>query len=647
MIIQNFSLDMPVAKPVIGRYSKTTSAPQAVNLAAGDSFVKKNEKPTGNAAYETWLSRLAATLRWRQSVHDKNWKRAYSMYTGVHWRDQSEHDPSSDQVRERITVNITMSTVLNIVPFLMNQTPEFRCKPRKPEKALAAKLQQAVLNYEYEQRNMDDQLRMAVLDAAIIGHGIVKVGYNFEIDKAKKKVDGEIVYEDYIKQDSPYVQRICPFYFLLDPTASENNLETASWCAQILFKSGADVCANQRYDQSVIRKIQLGFYSPDTRSTVFSDGVDPSVSSLVSDDVTKLPEHDLWVLYEVWSKKHKKYFVFASGVPEPLLEKDSPYEYIDGFPFHKLDYIPLPDELYGAGIPYSIEDQQFELNRIRTAAFEHRRRFNRKYLALKGKVSQTEANKLIESPDGTVIFVDMFDCIKPLEDAPLSQDNLVAEQMIREDIRQLTGSDQLISGGQLPSRTTGTEVQSRTSLFRMKMDDRIKAVDKFVVRIATQVLQHIKNNFREDRFVEILGEEGLFWKLEKLSSEQIKEDVDVSMETISAPKVDPTVDRQQRMTIFGMCMQALPLVQAGIFAIDINKLFAWTMEGFGYKDIGKFFAPALLNYGALRQQQAPQQGQQPAGVAPAQTNFGSPAPVDMMQQNGFGALLGQMNGGIQ
>lgn len=624
---------MPVAKPVIGKYSKGTSVSQAVNLASGETSIKKNEKPTGEAAYETWLSRLAATLRWRQSVYDKNWKRAYSMYNGVHWRDLKEGDPSSDQVRERITVNITMSTVLNIVPFLMNQTPEFRCKPRRPEKALSAKLQESVLNYEYNQRDMDDQIRAAVLDAAIIGHGIIKVGYNLEIDTAKKKVDGEIQYESYISKDAPYAKRICPFYFLLDPTASENNLETAAWCGEIFFKSGADVCANQRYDQTVIRKIQLGFYSPDTRSTVFSTAVDPSVSSLVSDDVTKLPEHDLWVLYEIWSKKHRKYFVFASGVPEPLLEKDWPYDYIDNFPYHKVDYIPLPDELYGAGIPYSIEDQQFELNRIRTAAFEHRRRFNRKYLALKGKVSQLEANKLVNSPDGTVIFVDMMDVIKPLEDAQLSQDNLVAEQMIREDIRQLTGSDQLISGGQLPSRTTSGEVQTRTSLFRMKMDDRIKAIDKFVVKIGTQVLQHIKNNFRTERFVEILGQEGLFWDLEKLTSEQIREEVDVSMETISAPKVDPVVDRQQRVQVFGMAMQLLPFIQAGIVAIDINKLFGWVMESFGYKDIGKFFSPALMNQPALQQQnQTGQPGQN--GTQPQQPlALFNPQPANIQQQS--------------
>lgn len=633
---------MAVQKPIIGKYQRGTALSQStLNLAAQDQSVKK-ETSTGSTTYEIWLNRLSATLRWRQSQYDTDWDRAYKMYNGVHWRDKHETNPSSDNVSDRITVNITMSTVLNTVPFLMNQTPQFRCKPRKPEKALSAKLQESVLNYEYEQRDMDSQIRDAVLDAVIIGHGIVKVGYILELDKAKKKVDGEIVYEDYIKQDSPYAKRICPYYFLFDPTASENNLETAQWCSEIFFQTFRNICANQRYDPKVIRKLQLGIYSPDTKSTVFDNKKDASLNHLTSENTASFPETDLVVCYEVWDKRYKKYYIFASNVPEPLLEKDWPFDYIDGFPYHKVDYIPLPDQLYGAGIPYSIEDQQFELNRIRTSAFEHRRRFNRKYLALKGKVSEQEANKLVESPDGTVIFVDMFDCIKPLEDAPMSQDAILAEQMIREDIRQLTGNDQLIGGGQLPSRTTGTEVQSRTSLFRLKMDDRVKTIDKFVVKIGTQVLQHIKNNFRTERFVEILGDEGLQWNLERLTPEQIKEEVDVSMETISAPKVSPEIDRNQRMTIFGMVMQGLPLIQAGILAIDINKLFAWVLESFGYKDVGKFFSPALLNYGALRQQQATQGGQTGQAQPPALN--GAATPVDMMQQNGIQAIMGQLNG---
>jgi hypothetical protein len=563
------------------------------------------------------------------------------MYNGIHWRDMIETDPSSDQARDRITVNVTMSNVLNIVPFLMSQNPKFICKPRKPEKDKVAALQSEILNYEYEQREMHAQVKRSVYDCVIIGHGIVKVGYALEIDEAAKKSDGAIDYASYIKEDSPFVKRICPLHFLIDPTASENNLETARWCAEIFFKPLQDVCANTRYNPSVITKIKKGFYTPGTKSTVFDNLSDASMESLNAQGFGTVsqafPENDLVVCYEVWDKKHRKYYIFADNVPEPLLEKDWPYEYIDNFPYLKVDYIPLQDDLYGVGIPYTIEDQQFELNRVRTSAFEHRRRFNRKYTAVEGQLDTTEANKLVQGEDGTVIFVKAQNAILPIQEANMSQDTLVVEGMIKDDVRQMTGSDALISGGQLPSRTTQGEVQTRTSLFRLKLDDRAEAIDKFVRKVGVQVLQHIKNNYRTERVVALLGLKGVNW--ETLSSSDIKEEMDVSMESIASPKVDPMVDRQQRMTIWQQAMQSLPLVQAGLIKIDFNQLFAWVMESFGYKDVGRFFDFDLVVQPPL--QQIDGQQQQPQIVQQ------SPQAGDLAQQSGINAIFGQMNGGIQ
>lgn len=642
---------MAVAKPVIVPYRKQTTLQQLNSLATKNSSTQKEETATGQNTYEIWQSRIKQTLRWRHSKFDKDWKRAYDMYNGKHWRDTDEDNPSSDEPRNKITVNITMSNVLNTVPFLQNKSPHFKCKPRKPEDVESAKLQEGILNYEYEQRDMNVQVKSALYDCVTVGHGIVKTGYNLELNIPKNKKDGQTLnYEDYIQQDCPFVKRISPFYFLIDPTASENSLESARWCAEIFFKAKRDVLANPTYDQTVINKVKeqhIGFI-PGTKQTVFDSLDEASLNSLIADDTeVKQPESELWVLYELWDKRYKKYYVFLDGVKEPLIEKDWPFMYLDSFPYLKVDYVPIQDQLYGVGIPYQIEDQQFELNRIRTAAFQHRRRFNRKYLALEGKVHPDEANKLINGPDGTVVFVKMMDVIKPLDDAPMSQDNAIAEAMVKDDVRQLTGQDNLVQGNNLQSRTTGTEVQARTGLFRMKMDDRVEAVDRWHTKIGRQVLQHIKANFRKERIIEVLGLNGINWELKPLSQKQIKDEVDVSMETVSAPKVDPAVDRQQRMTIFGMATQLLPFIQAGIVMIDINKLFAWVMEGFGYQDVGRFFTPALMVNPPLQQTQG--QGQ---GVSQQQPSLlgASPNPVDIAQQGGLQNILGMLNGlngGIQ
>ena len=600
--------------------------------------LEKKEKGSGNFDYEIWMARLQSTLRWRQNYWngDKNWNRAYDMFRGKHWRDMQEQDPSSDQLRDRITVNVTQSSILNVLPFLMTSHPEFQGKARKPSKTESVKLQTSMLNYEYTQREMHPQVKKSGLDAAICGHGITKTGYNLELDEAISKVEGLINYEDYVKADAPFAKRVSPFFFLIDPEASEANLETARWCAEIFFKTERDILANSNYSSSVRNKIKNGTYPLKYKTHLMGKNYDdPTLNNLTKEtDDPALPESRLVMLYEVWDKKYLKYFVFADGVADPLIEKDWPYSYLDGVPYVKVDYITLPDELYGIGIPYQIEDQQFELNRNRTYAFEHRRRFSaRKYEVLKG-VDEGEFTRFMNGEDGVGIRVQQMGSIMPIPDAPMPEDTGIVEAMIRSDVQDMTGLDALLRGQNLPDRTTSGEVSTRTSLFRLKLDDRIEAIDRFVLKVGTQVLQHIKGNYNTERVLEIVGESGVNW--ETLTFEQIKDEVDIMMETISAPKVDPLLERQQALQIWQISMSSLPLIQAGLLRIDMNALFGWMMEKFGIKDVGRFFADALIIKPPLQEQAGGQQGQNNVVQFPQQPNAGS-----MFQQVSGGAISNQ------
>lgn len=605
--------------------------------------LESKEIGKGNFDNELWLSRLHQTLRWRQNYWngDRNWNRAYDLFRGKHWRDMQEENPSSDQLRDRITVNETQSAVLDIVPFLMTKHPHFVGTPVRQSKTASVKLQTQKLNYEYSRRYMNSQVKKAVYDAAICGHGIVKDGYILEVDEAIKKTDGiNINYEDYIKEDAPYIKRISPFFFLIDPLAPEANLETARWCAEIFLKTERDILANSRYDSKALNKIKSGEFPLNFKNSqlgVHAD--DPVLNNLSKEsDDPALPESRLCLLFEVWDWKYKKLRVFADGCPLPLLEKDWPYDYIDKFPFTKMDYIVLPDELYGVGIPYQIEDQQFELNRNRTYAFEHRRRFSaRKYEVLQN-VSDPEFTKFANGEDGAMVRVQQIGSIVPIQDAPMPEDTQIVEGMITRDIQRATGLDNLFKGGNLQSRTTSGEVQTRASIFRLKLEDRIDAVDKFVLTIATHVLQHIKGNFTKDEAIRLFGPSGEYW--ETLTPDMIKEDVDLDMETISAPQIDPIQQMQMASNVFAT---AAPFVQAGILQVDLNKLFGWLMEKQGIKDAAQFFAPAAAPTPPLLESPAPpdpnkQQGQ--GNVIPFPSQSQSLNLEDIFQQGNIGNQTG-------
>lgn len=617
------------------------------------------EKSTGEESYSLWLSRLELTRQWRHNYEfgDKAWSQAYRIYSGKHWNYGDDVDDvyaSSDYVKDRITVNIAGSTILNIVPFLVARDPVFMFKPRKSEDVVAAMLQENLLNYEFRKQKMLQEVKRSVTDCAITGTGIIKTGYTLEVDEGNKS-DGELVYEDYVKVDRPFVQRINPFDFLFDPTGETYDLRSARWCAQIFYKPYRDVIANKRYNKSVRDKINTKEYSVVTRDS-YLKGIQmadlPSYSDGTFSWEEAQLESSLVVLYEVWDKKFKKYYVFAANVADPLIEKDWPYDYLDGFPFLKLDYIPIPNSPYGIGIPYWIRDQQYELNRNRTAMFEHRRRFNRKYAVLENAMDESEMIKLQEGEDGTIVQVrGGADSIQAIEDAPMSQDIQVVEQIIKADIQELTGSDALLRGGGLPSRTTGTEVQTRAQIFRMKLDDRVDAVDQFVTEIGRQIVDHIKANMIKNEVIKIVGQQGEYWV--EYTSEDIQAEADVEIETVSKQKLDPVVEKQQALQVFQLASQMLPLVQSGQISIDFNQLFKWLLEKFDIKDASRFFAPSQFISPPLTTQleQPAQQAGNPnpeIGMQPQQPEMpmaGEPTGMGVGQEMGLGAIMNQ--GGLQ
>lgn len=556
-----------------------------------DKFVR--EPKTGEDTYDLWQTRINAALSWRQNHWngDKAWKRSYRMFRGDHWRVMlsDQDDPSSDAVRDRITVNLTGSTVLSFLPFLVRKNPEFLVTARRPKFLVAAAIQRAILNYEWQARKMQRQIKRAVADMAICGHGIIKTGFILDINEdaaTNPNLDGKIAYESYVTKEAPYIKRVSPFMFLFDPEAPEHDLESARWCGEIFFKPLQDIIANKQYDSKVVRQIKDGIETPKTVQSYLAETQSGSTPLFAKEE---LPKSDLerCVMAEIWDKKHMKYYVFAIGIPEPLIERPWPYPYLNGFPYHKVDFITLPDEHYPVGIPRWIEDQQFELNRIRTSMFEHRRRFNRKYVVVEGQVDPEEMNKLEAGPDGTVVLAKDINAIKALEDARLASDQIQTEAVIKQDVREITGADELLRGGGLPSRTTATEVSARANLVTLKLDDRIEAIDDFVKDICNQLIQHVKANYVTDKLMKVAGPQGIYWV--NFTQEDIQGDFDIEIETTSAEKVDPSTNRAQALQILQIITQNLQvLVQSGL-KINVTELFRYVFEQFNVKDIARIF----------------------------------------------------------
>lgn len=547
-------------------------------------------------SYEDWHKKIEDALEFRNQHWngDKAWRRFIALFRGDQWRtskyNQSYLEPDSESPRDRITVNVTGSTVLLAKSFLVSKkNPKFIIKPRRileafevQQLAVNSLLQQETLNYEWHERNMDFQTKESVLDAVIIGHGITKTGFTRKKSTARSiKADGSIEYRDYISDEAPYLERVNPFRFLFD-TEHENyrQLDSGSWCAEIIFRTRQDVLADDRFNQKIIKGIKSGIETPETVSLKPAD-----INNYRGGNAADFYNRD--ILYEVWDKKFQMFYIFMKGIEKPLYEEPWPYEYLDGFPYNKLDFIPVPNEHYGIGIPYFIEDQQLELNRVRTTMFDHRRRFNRKYLAIQGAIEPSELQKIITGETGAFAWVNQQNAVTPMMEGTIPKDSFNVEGVIKADINELSGVDKLARGGDLPSRTSAAEIQARQQYTNLKLDDRSLDVDNFYINNGRKVLQHIKANYSQDKVIQINGIKGQQWV--KFTPEDIKGEFDIEMESVSAPPVDEIADRQQRIQIFQLLMQNMQIMSQAQIPINWTELFKWLLESFGEKDISKFF----------------------------------------------------------
>lgn len=557
----------------------------------------KLEPKDGEELGKLWHARLEQALRYRKNLRnaDKQWERASQLDRGDHWNNgqqAGETGKKSDNLAQNVTVNLIGSYARDFLAFLFKNVPKFLASPRKPESIASAKLQQELVNYYWRELGWRKQARKSVRDMIVLGTGIARTGWVLELDQAvKPDADGKISYDDAIRVDFPFVRRVSPARFIVDPAAED--LETARWVAETYRKPLADVLANSKYSEKVRREIREGKLKPalfGANENVRKDSSDTIPALVMPVGEQELQDHVR--LYEVFDKKFDRHVFLLEGIDEPLLVEGNPFPYLDGFPYVFGVYDEFNDELYGQGLPAVLEDQQLELNAIRTGQFQHRRRYSE--VLLQVAENALASGQLAALQNGThrgTVLVKEMDAIKAVQQPQLPTDGQQIEASIMEDMRNLSGGDQLTSGANLPSRTSATEVNARAGYTGMKIEMRVDVVDSFLAAITRQVLQHARAQLTKAQAFRIQGTAGQEWA-EVANRDEIRDEVDLEITTVSAERKDEASEKAAASNVAQILLQnQLVLQQAGQM-LNTPRLFKWWLgDVFGVKEYDEFVLP--------------------------------------------------------
>jgi hypothetical protein len=537
----------------------------------------KDEYPRDDPAAlaKMWLEKLDEALVWRekQPTAAKQWKRGRRLFRGEHWdEDVRLEEASSEFPRDRITVNVIGSTVRDFMAFLFKHKPKFLLPPRKKDAVVRARLKAALVNYWWREKAWVRVVRRCVWDYLIVGHGIAKTGWAFEIDESAKAKDGLLELNEAIRKEEPFVRRVPPERFVIDPEAPDADIHTAAWVAECFHRPLCDVLVTERYNKDVRAGIKSGKYQPKfVESPLDLPGNGDGANDFSAKELKSLVR-----VWEVWDKKHQCVLTLIDGIEYPVVKKNWPYAYLDGFPFVWIGYDEIPGEMYPTGLPYALEDQQLELNRIRTCEFDHRRKNAVRMWAASNAVTPEEETKLQMGQDGTVVKMPSPESVKPLQGAPLPEDNYRVQETIMADMRLLSGSDQLTQGGDLPSRTSATEISARQEYTGRKIEMRVEAVDRFLTDITRQIVQHMEANLTKAQAVRVEGLQGRMWA--EVGPDDIRDETDLEIVTVSAERVDEQAEKQIATQVLDRILNAVPVLQGAGYEVDVGGLFRWFFE---------------------------------------------------------------------
>lgn len=522
-----------------------------------------------------YRKKLDTSKRWRKEEgYDQIWKRMSDLYRGRHYEYYSDSD--------RLLVNICFSTVNVIVPSVSVNYPKITVNATKPEQAAEAIIAEAVVNYWWRHQNIKEELKAAVKDMVIFGHGWVKVGYRYveeEIypegeDDSDGNSEHPVTPQTVVLEDAPFAERVSCYDMFVDPDAT--SIKDMRWIAQRVRRPLSEVRSDKRYNKAARESVSAMAVSR------YAD--DPSVRKIRDKDEGYA---EIWEFYDI---KGRTMSVFAEG-GDGFLVKPMPMPYSFGHPFVMLRDYDVPDQFYPLGELEAIEPLQKELNETRTQMMNHRKRFARKWLYKESAFDQLGRTALESDEDNVMVPVVGDDAlgnvIAPMPAVINPPDFYNQSNVITADIDRVSGVSEFMRGGVSEIRRTATESALLQDAANARTADKLATVERAMAEVGRRLLKLAQQFMTGEQVARITSKNGdPVWI--KYDRDYLAGDFDFEVVGGSTQPVNESFRRQTALQIVDAMS---PFAAAGV--VDMGKLAAYVLQfGFGVKSPEQFMQSA-------------------------------------------------------
>lgn len=411
-----------------------------------------SSKAVNSNSSSPWPIRLDAADKQFGDWHSKfKCDTLESYYEGFQWK-------SGYQSRNYnpYTLNLFYSTIkIKLANFLF-QRPSFIVTPRPGQAdwnyefaARSSIIKQDTLNTIISNPNMHfvRHMKLAALDS-FFRYGLIEVGYSadwrnpqqpdpmlasWEDNDVQEHKDKVVKQEELPFGEQFYTKRIRPKRFRISAGES-TDLDDAEWCGYYeyaytnVLKKTKGINFPKHYASSDFSQNYVTSGMVESYSGSQADLTDEIRRMMSAGSISKI-----WHIFDLVAGKRCLYL--CDYWDEPLWDE----------PLYRLPLIDVRWDFRTTGfypIPPCFQwlTPQDEINEAREQTRSYRRRFTRKFQAVKGKVDEEELDKFASGPDGTIITVKEINALSPIENPTLGSTTENALLLAKDDFILVSGS---------------------------------------------------------------------------------------------------------------------------------------------------------------------------------------------------------------
>lgn len=537
---------------------------------------------------------------------DERWSKFIQVYSNKY------PYPELEDYEDVVVPNMVFSTVNVIVPSIAINVPKIDVTANRELDVGPADVVSAVVNHQWRAYDVQDQVRQAVKDFVVIGHGWVKVVWETEEKEVKlsqeeftslaaeslaqkeQALAGAPELEDSfpddetlikslptkqtkLVKDQPLVRRVSPFDVFVDPDALV--LEDARWIAQRSFVPIEVARRNEDWNSEVRSRLKKVKKSKSRENAE------------VDSDSEKSDAAGFAEIYEYYDLVNDLTCVFADGTEGYLVDPtDSPFP--DGHPFVFVPNYEVPERFFPIGDVETIYPLQLELAITRSAQLNDRKRGRRITLFREAALDSDGVESLRAGEDNVMINVtstthNFDEVFRQVSSMGLQPEWYAADDQSMSDIDLVSGVSEYQRGGQTDIRRTATEVGVMQDAANSRSADKLAKVEKAMSQIAERMIK-LSQEFMDTEAVARVVDDFQVVNWVPYNREALQGDFTFIVEAGSTQPQNESFKRQQALQMMDVLGGFM-----GTGLLNDQEVLAQVMRLNGWHDTERFMGPGI------------------------------------------------------